>query len=134
MKEKLFDVWGACREVAGSDRRIRYKDGSWHSLVFGRDEIYLSREKNHKMFPRPKMSKEKAWQVEPEPEEPKDIIVWAINDRGESYLFQKRPLYSNNYGWHEPHHTCGFRLPVNCDFPKDKPQKFKLEPVEEQNA
>ncbi len=68
------------------------------------------------------------------PEKPKEIFLWGVcNNDGRSHLFEGEPEKSNiRLGeWFYMGMAYMMKLPNNL-FPKDKPVKFKLTPVEEQ--
>jgi len=65
--------------------------------------------------------------------EPKEIYVWgACDDDGNSWLFDKKPE-KGALLWEHPsgHAIYAMQFQENNLFPKDKPQKFKLAPVDE---
>jgi hypothetical protein len=81
-------------------------------------------------IPPPEQAKKKVWEVEPE--KPEDIFIWGVcQENGNSVLFSKPPC-KTNVGWTLLSDIFpGKSLPKNI-FPTDKPQKFKLVPVEEE--
>lgn len=97
----LVDFWDASREVAGTERRIKF-DGNWHKCIKfqGVQSIALLQE-GKKLYdswwPTIEQAKEKAWEVEPV--ELEEIILWgACDDDGEGHLFIVEPeKYSGNW-------------------------------------
>jgi len=65
----------------------------------------------------------------------KNIYIWGTCEpNGESYVWGHKPLKNNNliFGWYAAKGEGGGRhLPTSDLFPKDKPQKFKLVPVDD---
>jgi hypothetical protein len=127
MSEKL-DFFDALRIVAGTKRKLRYKDGKWYCCktksIYG--GLYIPLEGNSDLslfewWPTPEQQKEKAWEVEPkEPEKSKEICVWGTCDKdGRSRIM------------HTPDGSYGIFLTEDNLFPKDKPQKFKLVPADQ---
>jgi len=57
-----------------------------------------------------------------------EYFVWgACDEDGKNYLYQKKPIEDTHGDWD----TDGHFWNTDMEFPSDKPQKFKLVPVEE---
>jgi hypothetical protein len=110
-----------------------------------------------KWWPTVGQQREKVWQVEPAPEElftfaeafaaalggaqiapeekAKEVFVWGVCEKdGRSCLYSESPYKLREGVWETP--ECDFFVFTDQDnlFPKDKPQKFKLVPVEEEKC
>ena len=131
-----YTFWEAQAIVEGSERRIRYGGGCWNrinqtsgdTLIVG---CQLSNLDGEPWWPTYRERNQKVWQVEPE--KPKDIFVWCVcHKNGSSYISTEILSPSvDEYEWWAPNYGYGIRLDCNDLFPKDKPQKFKLVPVDD---
>ena len=119
-----LDFWDACREVAGTDRRLRYDGGEWHKLDENRQAHLIREHGDGKCeYWRVDVSQMKSKKWEVEPEKPEEVCVWGRCFEGQSRLFglvEATNIFAENH----------VVLKDNCLFLEDKPQKYRLAPVE----
>jgi len=129
MSEKLRFL-EALDRVIGTDKRIRYQGKhpyttiEWSFYGMSEDERpYLEVKNGGRWWPNMEVQTEKSWEVKPAKIELKPIHVWGFCDHlGESWLAK-----SKEYG-----SETSLNLPTNDLFPKNKLQKYKLIPVEDE--
>jgi hypothetical protein len=136
-----LDFWGACRIAAGTERRVRFKDGLWRRVLCSADAVRLVikiRGCVKYWMPDAVSREEKAWEVEPE--KPEEVFVWGVRDKkGASRVMNKptggRRLDAQNeeiVPWSDIG-GFGLVLPRNNLFSPGEPQKYRLMPVKEEN-
>ena len=137
--EKLVDFDEAFKAVRKGDqislessnnwsgyRRIEFKSGCSNGTFFIiKDSL--------EWWPTEEQMKGK-WKIKPKVDEKKDVFVWgACDGDGDSYLYKEKPIYDATlYSWKE---EIGDDNMIEFEkgnlFPKDKPQKYKVVPVDE---
>lgn len=128
-----YDFFEALAIVAGTDMKFSESGAGSCWMTYNVETGQLEDEEGNKIaWPYLERQKEKNWIVEPSP-----IFVWGVCDAdGNSSVFRNKPKLTKNIdypgsSWVEPDSggtaLCGMR----DLFPKDKPQKFKLVPVED---
>lgn len=144
-KMEKLDFFDAMRIVAGTERAIRFCGGSnrykdktlWSTLQAdgtqdgkgNHSRAFLQSRGGACWWPTLEEQKKKAWEVEPV-----EIIVWgACEDDGASFLHGGFP-YRHEGGWICNDIEGGLTPILNQKnlFPKDKPQKYKLVPVDDE--
>jgi len=115
----------ALDKVVGTERRIR-RTNSLGNIKFwiSYNGIILKDNVNCEViWPSLKDQKAAIWEVEPEP-----IYLWAVcTMEGNSLLFKEKPAQNKDGHW-----RISSIIDLLSDaFPKDKPQKFELVPIEE---
>jgi len=120
----------ALEKVKDTTQRIRPQGGRWSSQwnKVGNDDgrPFLKTEAGYKWWPSLEDQKAEIWEVEPE-----EIYVWGVCDNdGKSYIYKNKPRKTETI-WEETRLDNLIGLASNNLFPTDKPQKFKLVPVED---
>ncbi len=130
MKYTLFQ---ALEIVAGTKRKIIIKDveanektqrsyDGWNFYFRGQ----LTNDNSYEWWPTTEQEKAQIWEVEEAP-----IYVWgACDGDDDSFIYNSKPEINDNREW------CPIRggelyFGKVSLFPKDKPQKYKLVPVED---
>ncbi len=118
---------------------MKYKDilddvlaGKWFRLKSGCDWVrmdengrYENMEGTYMYFTRNDHQQD-TWGVKPE-----DTYVWgATDDNGNSFLYAEKPTKENLDHFYVDSGDC-MQVTSTKQLPKDKPQKYKLVPVEE---
>jgi hypothetical protein len=124
---KKMDYYDVQREAAGTDRKVRYKDGSWF-VCQPFSGLYTKNSDPAETFrPTIEQMNEKEWEVEPE----KPVFVWlSCENTGESRLHDKKPTGSLN-NWCTKDMTNYLKIEQKNLVPQDKPQKFRLVPADQ---
>ncbi len=124
---KRYRFLEALDKIVGTNKRVRCvlvgKDNAWQTYSNG----CLRNSQNNELW-WPSVNKQKAqiWEVEEEP-----IYVWGACDSDNlSFLHSDKPELNDDGDW-SADKGSELHFKENNIFPKNKPQKYKLEPVEE---
>lgn len=114
----MLDYFDALREIAGTEKRIRFDGGSWlYCDRFG--DMIISKRLGCRFVPTVEEMRQKKWEVEPE--ELEEIFVWGVCDNnGDGWVYIEDPQNSG-YKW-----SGWSRCNQQNLFPKDKPVKYRL--------
>jgi len=123
----------ALDKIAGTDKKIKRSCESeiWYSLVYidNKDKTpLLMRDDNTCWWPDTKLRESRIWEIETE-----TIYVWGVCGASDaSLLFDEEPKKVVGNGWLYENDVSVVRLMTDNLFPKDKPQKFRLVPVDDE--
>jgi len=118
----------ALDKIVGTERKIKNVDkGNFWFTYDAENNRLLNAEGSKKIsWPSIETQQAKIWEVEEVP-----IYVWGVCDNnGDSWIYDSKPIKVGVI-WEDDDGYTSTRLEDSDLFPKNKPQKFKLVPVED---
>ncbi len=126
---KRYRFLEALDKIVGTERRIRYlEDDKKLWFYYDGDSRQLYKDNiNSGWWPQIVDQTAEMWEIEPEP-----IYVWGACDSDNlCFLHSDKPELNDDGDW-SADKGSELHFKENNIFPKNKPQKYKLEPVEDE--
>ena len=124
-----LNFFQAAEMAAGTDRRIRYKNGTWVTISVSQQGDVLLNTNSSSFNISVEQMKEKEWSVEPE--KSKEVFVWAATDKtGETWIFSDEPHKNETGKWAA--NASAFEVYIgNRLTDTEKPAKLRLVPADQ---